>query len=310
MTKKARHILGLSGGKDSTALAILLNKAIPQMEYFFCDTGKELPETYEYLDLIKARLGIKIEYLKPELHHTKEGEEFHVFDLWMDLNKGYLPSPNNRWCTINMKIKPLEKFIGRDQVFSYIGIRADEDRVGYLSTKSNIRPLYPYKEQNFKIVNSLHPNLAYDQQQIMEQFKENGIDLPIQKNGYNIEDVKRILDESGIGLPDYYRWRTRSGCYFCFFQRKYEWIKLAEEHPDLFQKAVAYEQNHSDGRKFTWTQKESLLELLARKEQIIAEHTKAIAREKKSDPNQSLVDILEGVLEEEDEQTGCFVCHL
>ncbi len=64
--KQMRHILGLSGGKDSTALAILMHKQVPQMEYFFCDTHKELPETYEYLDRIKARLGIKIEDLSAD----------------------------------------------------------------------------------------------------------------------------------------------------------------------------------------------------------------------------------------------------
>ena len=53
MTAAPRHILGLSGGKDSTALAVLLHQEIPEMEYFFCDTHKELPETYEYLDRIK-----------------------------------------------------------------------------------------------------------------------------------------------------------------------------------------------------------------------------------------------------------------
>ncbi|MBF0239794.1 MAG: phosphoadenosine phosphosulfate reductase family protein [SAR324 cluster bacterium] len=310
MAKKVRHILGLSGGKDSTALAILLHKAIPQLEYFFCDTGKELPETYEYLDRIQARLGIHIEYLKPELHHTKDGGEYHVFDLWMDLNRGYLPSPNNRWCTINMKIKPLEKFIGDDEVYSYIGIRADENRDGYLSTKANIHPVYPYKPKDFKIINSHRPNLAYDQQQLIKHFQEQGIGMPIRKNGYALEDVKQVLDESGIGLPDYYRWRTRSGCYFCFFQRKYEWVRLAEEHPDLFQKSIEYEQQHSDGRKFTWNQGESLEELLARKDQILAEHEKAMAREKKQMPNRSLAEILEDVLEDEEDQTGCLVCHL
>jgi len=62
--KQVRHILGLSGGKD-TALAILMHKQVPQMEYFFCDTHKELPETYEYLDRIKARLGIKLNTSAP-----------------------------------------------------------------------------------------------------------------------------------------------------------------------------------------------------------------------------------------------------
>ena len=42
--KKVRHVLGISGGKDSAALAIYLNNNYPDLniEYYFCDTGKEL----------------------------------------------------------------------------------------------------------------------------------------------------------------------------------------------------------------------------------------------------------------------------
>ena len=124
-------------------------------------------------------------------------------------------------------------------------------------------------------------------------------------------DILRLLEESGIGLPDYYRWRSRSGCFFCFFQRKYEWVKLAEEHPDLFAQAVDYEQNHSDGRHYTWTDGETLLELLERKEEIIANHEKAMAKEiTKSVPNRPLADVLSSVLDEEDEDLPCLACHL
>ena len=51
---KTKHILGLSGGKDSAALAVHMNKKYPDLdiEYFFTDTGKELPEVYEFLDKI------------------------------------------------------------------------------------------------------------------------------------------------------------------------------------------------------------------------------------------------------------------
>lgn len=46
-----RHVLLLSGGKDSTALALYMREQHPEigMEYVFCDTHKELQETYEYL---------------------------------------------------------------------------------------------------------------------------------------------------------------------------------------------------------------------------------------------------------------------
>lgn len=158
MNKPVRHIMGLSGGKDSTALAVLLHKEIPEMEYFFCDTGKELQETYDYLDKIKARLGIKIQYLSPE----------KGFDHWLEVYDGYLPSPKSRWCTKQLKILPLEKFIGDDEAFSYIGIRADENRDGYISTKPTLKPVYPFKERSIVKV-----------------------------------DIVRLLEESGLGLPDY-----------------------------------------------------------------------------------------------------------
>lgn len=263
--KKIRHVLGLSGGKDSAALAIYLHKKIPEMEYFFCDTHKELPETYEFLERLKARLGIKITYLCAE----------RGFDHWLDVFGGFLPSPQMRWCTKLLKIKPLEKFIGKDQAISYIGIRADENRSGYISNKSNIKPVYPFKEA-----------------------------------GLNKADIFRILEDSGIGLPEYYRWRSRSGCYFCFFQRKYEWVKLSEVHPELFAEAVKYEENHSDDRQFYWNEREPLRSLLKCKDQIIKEHEKALEREKKNAPKKRLIDVFEDVLDMEDDESPCLICHL
>lgn len=265
MSKAVRHVLGLSGGKDSAALAVYLHKKVADMEYFFCDTKKELAETYEYLERLKARLGIKITYLSEE----------RGFDHWLDVYGGVLPSPQIRWCTKQLKIKPLERFIGDDDAISYVAIRADENRDGYISTKPNIKPVYPFKEA-----------------------------------GLVKADILRILEESGIGIPSYYSWRSRSGCYFCFFQRKYEWVRLSEEHPDLFEQAVAYEQNHSDGRKFTWSQGESLLELVARKEQIVADHEKAMQRELSKKPNQALSEVLEEILDQDDDTLPCLACHL
>jgi Phosphoadenosine phosphosulfate reductase family len=260
-----RHILGLSGGKDSTALAILLHQDIPQMEYFFCDTHRELPETYEYLERVKARLGIKIEYLSAQ----------RGFEHWLDIYGGVLPSPQMRWCTKQLKIHPLEKFIGTDEAISYIGIRADEQRDGYISTKPTIQAVYPFKER-----------------------------------GMVKADILRLLEESGIGLPSYYQWRSRSGCYFCFFQRKYEWVMLHQHHPDLFAKAVQYEQQHKDGRTYTWNQGETLLELLDRKDQIIADHQKALAKQQQNRQRQPLVDALAAVLDQEDDTLPCLACHL
>jgi 3'-phosphoadenosine 5'-phosphosulfate sulfotransferase (PAPS reductase)/FAD synthetase len=259
-----RHILGLSGGKDSAALAVVMHKQIPEMEYVFCDTHKELQETYDFLDRLKARLRIKIHYLSAE----------RGFDHWLDVFGGMLPSPQVRWCTRQLKIIPFEQYIGNDDATSYVAIRADEpQREGYKSTKPNIQ-----------------------------------VSLPFREMGINRSDVIRILNEYKIGLPKYYSWRTRSGCTFCFFQRKYEWVMLAEKHPDKFAEAVRYEEEHSDGRHYTWSQGETLLELVARRDQIIAEHEKSVKKQQNK-PSRALVDVLAEVLDEEDDTLPCVACH-
>ena len=108
MGDRTRHVLGLSGGKDSSALAIYMRDRVPDMEYYFCDTGKELAETYEYLDRLEAYLGRPIIRLN----------EDRGFDHWLHIYGDYLPSPNMRWCTKILKLRPFEQFVGDDNVVS------------------------------------------------------------------------------------------------------------------------------------------------------------------------------------------------
>jgi len=220
MSDNVRHVLGISGGKDSAALAIYMRDKVPEMEYFFTDTGAELPEVYEYLDRLEDYLGKPIARLGLE----------RPFEHLLQQHNGFLPSPNTRWCTREMKIRPFEKWVGEDNVVTYVAIRADEDRDGYKSTKPTIVPRFPFKE-----------------------------------DGLVRSDIDRLLKQSGVGWPSYYEWRSRSGCYFCFFQRKSEWISLADRHPDLFEKAKAFEKDDTGaGKGYTWSQGETLEDLIAR----------------------------------------------
>lgn len=264
---KTRHILGISGGKDSAALAIHLRDRFPDMEYVFCDTGKELPETYDFIDLLEVYLNKHIIRLPKELPGYSEKYDF---DHWLEMFGGMLPSSNVRWCTKNLKLLPFEKYLGEDEIYNYVGIRADEFREGYLSHKPNITTVFP--------------------------FKEDGID----KNG-----VLQILDDAGLGLPKYYEWRSRSGCYFCFYQRKDEWLGLKEHHPDLYEKAKAYEKEG-----FHWRQDMSLDEL----EKIdLTDFLKSRAvngnQSAKLRPGATLREIFDEVDEEEIEKP-CLICHL
>lgn len=263
---KVRHILNLSGGKDSTALAVFMKDKVPDMEYVFCDTQKELPETYAYLDRIEAYLGKPIVRLNAD----------RGFDHWLQVYGGLLPSSQARWCTRKLKIEPFETYVGTDEVISYVAIRADENRSGYMSTKPNITPVFPFKE-----------------------------------HGIVKADVYRILEESGLGLPKYYEWRTRSGCYFCFFQRKVEWIGLMEHHPELFAQAKAYEKiDPVTGRRFTWSQKESLEELAnpIRKADILKKAAEQHVDKQSDTLPRNLGDLIN--LDDVDEELGCLICHL
>ena len=105
MKQKVRHLLGLSGGKDSSALAVYMRDKVPEMEYFFTDTGKELPETYEFLDRLEAFLGKPIVRLNMDLDPNTNRD----FDHWLTLYGGLLPSSQVRWCTVNLKIRPFEE---------------------------------------------------------------------------------------------------------------------------------------------------------------------------------------------------------
>lgn len=259
--KRVRHVCGISGGKDSAALAIYLKQQnrVPDMEYYFTDTGCELPETYDFIDRLEAYLGKEVKRLG-----SKAPFEHHLFMMG-----NMLPSPQQRWCTVKMKLEPFEKFVGTDEVMSYVAIRADEHREGYVSTKPNIRPVFPF----------IHDEITR-------------------------KDVFRILKET-VGVPEYYKWRSRSGCYFCFFQRQEEWLGLYDNHPALFQKAVGMEKFDPVTKQgYSWIQGMSLSELLERRAEIVD----LAARRRTTQDNRSWqVRLLEdGDLEDQ----GCLICSL
>jgi len=266
-----RHILSLSGGKDSAALAIYMRDRVPQMEYIFHDGGAELDETLDYLNRLEAILGKAINRTAPREN----------FDHWLTVYGDMLPSNHRRWCTKMLKLKPFEEYVGDDPVINYVGIRADEPRIGYISTKPSITAIYPFRD-----------------------------------DGLVRADIIRLLEDSGLGLPKYTDWgRTRSGCFFCFYQQKIEWVRLKQTHPKKFEEAKEYEGRglERNGRHFWWSENESLedLERPERMAEIERDWMEAQERRKARRGNLPLVQILGGrELPEEPEERGCLICSL
>lgn len=367
MSNKIRHVLGISGGKDSAALAIYLKRIYPDLdiEYYFCDTGKELKATYKVVDDLEVYLGKEIVKLKAAKNSSQD-----PFDHYFHLFGGFLPSSTARWCTNYLKLQPFEEFVGDAPVVSYVGIRGDEDREGYISKKANIQSIFPFRKNiwsedviskvlkndniatvveiysfNFKneIDNRFYEilqqpiSLKFNATQklnlllnrntkafnriVFECLKTTNYPLSKEKDYALLEnedvlvrdDIFQILRET-IGVPEYYEKkdfklngqtgqyaRSRSGCYFCFFQQKIEWIWLYEQHPEWFKKAMQYE---NDKEGFTWNQNESLQELI-QPERIEAIKKEYLNRNKTKSKSPYLLDILDDA-----ESEGCAACFI
>ena len=365
--KPVRHVLGISGGKDSAALAIYLRRKHPElnMEYYFCDTGKELKETYTLISNLENFLGKKI----TRVEAVKDSPE-DSFDHFVKVYGGYLPSSSARWCTKKLKLEPFEAFVGDDPVVSYVGIRGDEDREGYISRKPNIQSIFPFRRniwsedviqrvlqpQALPRLRALYEELSDSAQRerlvalaempLSRSFSQNqklealldidvklfnrvafamlrGTAYPLSKeDSFSLvendevlvrADIFKMLRESGVGVPAYYEKitfevdgekgeyaRSRSGCYFCFFQQKIEWVWLYEQHHDDFLRAMKYEK---DG--YTWME-ESLSDLI-KPERIRQIKLDALAKQKKSTFSTSayLLDVLD-----DEEEIGCASCFI
>lgn len=246
-----RHIIPISG-KDSLATALFQIAKQPELpyEFMFNPTGAELPEVFEWLDKVEAYLGKPIIRVGRNLEQIIKSE----YD-------GFLPSRQQRYCTRQSKIEPMEEFLGNSPCYIYYGIRADEDREGYNnSTTPNICPKYPLKEAGinlsmvYAIINKagLKPPTFFWKSIYDEVCNRMGGEAVI----------KSLLSEWQIDVL--FSWRTRANCYFCFNQRKYEWVGLYEHHPDLFWEAEAMEHN---GSEYYWNGKDyPLTKIIERKE--------------------------------------------
>lgn len=208
-----KHLIPVSGGNDSTALAILLCCLFPHVDFklIFTDTRAEPQATYDNLDLLEETLGRKIVRLVP-----KKG----LFEL-IDSYGGFLPSQQARWCTRQLKIQTFDRYINETlagdnvRVWSYVGIRFDENRFGFISEDTALQMVFPFKEM-----------------------------------GIQREEVYEIVSRT-LGIAKTYQTRSRSGCTVCPFQRRSELAGLLLESPEDFAKGQSYEKlTASDVERF------------------------------------------------------------
>lgn len=197
-----RHIVSLSGGKDSTAMLLrMIEENHPIDEILFCDTGMEFPSLYTHLERVEQEIGRAITRLK-----APKSFEFFFAEYTPRRKNPQLeqyrgmswPGPRARWCTGRLKTQVIDKYLqlysGRYEIVQYIGIAADEAH--------RVREhRYPLVDWNMTESDCLR--YCYDR-------------------GYNWDGLYEIF--------------KRVSCWCCPLQSIPELRKLREHFPDLWRK--------------------------------------------------------------------------
>lgn len=203
-------VVSLSGGKDSTALVLALREAEIPAQYLFADTGWEAPETYQYLDTLRERLGLPI--------HTvgfPGGMEAKI------RARASFPTRLGRWCTEELKVQPQRAWhdaytaaTGRETVCA-VGVRAEESES--------------------------RAQLAEVEDEPVGHRKWGGwIWRPLLR--WSVEDVLRIHQRHNLPInPLYHRGHNRVGCYPCIYAWKEEIRLIADHAPERIERIRALE---------------------------------------------------------------------
>ena len=157
------HLVGLSGGKDSVCMAILLKEREPRPYTYLCTpTGDELPDMVAHWDMLERLLG------QPILRLTNGTLASVIEDNKM------LPNFRARFCTRILKLKPYGKFVAEAApAVSYIGLRDDED------DREGTRPGGDYAALGTEISQ----------------------DFPLRRHGMGLDDVMTFLRDQQIIIP-------------------------------------------------------------------------------------------------------------
>lgn len=193
--KDSRVIVSMSGGKDSTACALLLERHGVEFDAVFMDTGWEHPAIYDYIhDVLEPRFGT-IQILKSAKYPGGMDE--------LVRKNGIFPDAKARFCTRELKLVPFNNYLERldEDAIYVVGIRRQESK-----SRANAS------------------RWDYDEKTDCDVFR------PLVEHSF--DDVIRMHQEGGIPPnPLYLQGATRVGCFPCVFAKKSEVDQVAKLWP-------------------------------------------------------------------------------
>jgi 3'-phosphoadenosine 5'-phosphosulfate sulfotransferase (PAPS reductase)/FAD synthetase len=206
--------INVSGGKDSTALLLWsIEQEMPNPRYVYADTKHEHPAVYEYLTYLETKLNVKIERV--------ESEGF----LEMCKRKQRFPSAKARFCTEELKIKPLARYMDKEEDNDadnphnvWVGVRREESSARATLPESMFRNYsYPPRITSYEIRH--HPLLDWFVDDVFAIHKKHGIE-------------PNPLYKMGMG---------RVGCFPCIMAKRSELKRLFKACPEVIDRLEDWE---------------------------------------------------------------------
>lgn len=222
-------VVSFSGGKDSHAclLKAVDEYGVDKVEAVFCDTGWEHPDTYQHIKYVVETIGVKLTTLKGKYDFISLAEK-----------KKRFPSTNARFCTEELKIKPMIDWVlsQSDSLIIIQGIRSGES----LARKSMDQECMYFKHYFQPL--STGKTYSYRKKDVIEWCNKYDASVfrPI-KEWSAQQVIDCILNAGHKPNPLYYRGFSRVGCFPCIMCRLKE-IELLSKDPDEVEKLIKAEE--------------------------------------------------------------------
>lgn len=253
------HVVNVSGGKDSGATLLLaLERAEThgweRLQGVFADTGHEDPATIEYVAALSERTGAPIVTVKADFSAQLARRRESILKEWpegpqreaalaaceptgvpmldMCVAKRRFPSPDKRFCTETLKLRPIEEQVyapiwreGHTLV-AWTGLRAEESKA-----RATLRKLTQVRSQ--RSAYHAYPYWYY---------------LPLLH--WKLADVWNIHKRHGLPLnPLYAQGYRRVGCMPCIYATKLDLLLTSEHHPEAVDRVREWETRVAAVRK-------------------------------------------------------------
>lgn len=228
------EIYTFSGGKDSLGILCKAKESGRPFEVVFCDTGWESEKTYKHIEDIEVWLGQKFARLR-------SNKFLDLIDLF--IKKGRSASTKARFCTEEMKVKPMIDYILslNDDVVVYQGVRADESQSRSLLKESDEYFKFYFEPYGYDKKNK--PKFhTYRKKDVIAYCDKYSVDVkrPILK--YSAEMVFDLIFSHGLKPnPLYYEGFSRVGCFPCIMCRHDEIRLVIEKYSDRIDKIREFE---------------------------------------------------------------------